>query len=103
MLGGHGQRLRIARAGSTEGGKRGKVDVDWKGQGGAEFWDGGGWNSNENGTTLRNSSAKGRKGDHGDSGGVEQRNVTGIRWVRNGVVVGVDSVLDMPPSIGTFS
>lgn len=80
LLGGHGQRLRIARVGSTEGGKKGKVGVEWDGEGGAEIWDGKGW-------------AKGN-----DSAS----EVPGARWVRNGVVAGIDGVLDTPPSIGQF-
>ncbi|OXG33425.1 vacuolar membrane protein [Cryptococcus neoformans Bt120] len=77
LLGGHGQRLRIARVGSKEGGEKGKVGVEWDGEGGVEIWDGKGW-------------AKGN-----DSA----NEVPGARWVRNGVVVGIDGVLDMPPSI----
>ncbi len=78
MLGGHEQRLRIARAGSDCGGERGKVGIDWRGQGGVGVWDGEGWEKVGNDTGT----------------------VKGMRWVRNGVVVGVEGVLDMPPSIG---
>ncbi|WVQ75361.1 hypothetical protein IAR50_004980 [Cryptococcus sp. DSM 104548] len=77
LLGGHGQRIRLARVGSEEGGERGKVGADWKGEGGVGVWDGSGWKAgNES------------KGD-----------VTGVKWTRNGVVVGLDGVLDPPPSI----
>jgi solute carrier family 25 carnitine/acylcarnitine transporter 20/29 len=81
MLGGHGQRIRIAKAGSAEGGKRGKVGVDWQGRGGSEIWNGNGWKQ-YNGT------------------GLGWEGMSGARWTRSGVVVGVDAVLDMPLSIG---
>jgi uncharacterized surface protein with fasciclin (FAS1) repeats len=84
LLGGHGQRLRLARAGSGAGGERGKVGVDHFGEGGVTVWDGRGWNS----------------GDETEFMGA--KNVTGARWVRNGVVIGVDGVLEPPPSIGTL-
>ncbi|ODO01697.1 hypothetical protein I350_06523 [Cryptococcus amylolentus CBS 6273] len=77
LLGGHGQRLRLARVGSEEGGKRGKIGADWKGEGGVGVWDGSGWKA-------------GNESKHG---------VTGVKWTRNGVVVGIEGVLDPPPSI----
>ncbi|KAL7421472.1 hypothetical protein Q5752_004359 [Cryptotrichosporon argae] len=76
LLGGHGQRMRLARAGSDEGGARGKVGVDWKGADGVAVWNGQGWN-------VTNATE-----------GME-----GTRWARNGVVVGIDGVLDPPGSV----
>jgi uncharacterized surface protein with fasciclin (FAS1) repeats len=87
LLGGQGQRLRLARAGSEEGGERGRVGCEWDGQGGAAVWDGK-WSEDTNQTAVHNK--KDRKND-----------VAGARWTSNGVVVGIDGVLDMPPSIGT--
>lgn len=81
MLGGHGQRLRLARAGSEEGGERGRVGCDWHGDGGATIWDG-------------------KWGSGNDSFVGKAEHVQGAKWTSNGVVVGVDAVLDMPGSIG---
>ncbi|KAK8843447.1 hypothetical protein IAR55_007104 [Kwoniella newhampshirensis] len=81
LLGGHGQRIRLAKGGSEEGRQRGKVGVDWEGNGGAVIWDGTGWEERGNGTLD-----------------VENR-IAGAKWVRNGVVVGIEAVLDMPVSI----
>ncbi|WVQ81644.1 hypothetical protein IAT38_003768 [Cryptococcus sp. DSM 104549] len=81
LLGGHGQRIRIAAVGSDEGGESGKIGVDWQGQGGAVVWDGKEWEKKGNETM------KGEK------------DVKGAKWVRNGVVVGLENVLDMPVSI----
>lgn len=81
MLGGHGQRLRLATRGSGEGGDTGKVGVDFTGEGGAVVWDGSGWG---NTTSLKKNETL----------------VTGIRWARNGAVVGIEGVLEPPRSIG---
>ena len=82
LLGGHGQRLRVARVGSKEGGPSGMVGVEWNGDGGVEIWDGKAWETVGNDTDR------------------DRQVVRGARWVRNGVVVGVEGVLEMPPSIG---
>jgi hypothetical protein len=102
MLSGHGQRLRLARSGSEAGGERGRVGVDWMGQEGIAIWDGSGWKESGNGTLtgLKNKGDKGRKHPSGDGDGAPDVNVTGVRWVRNGVVIGVEGVLEPPPSIG---
>jgi hypothetical protein len=102
MLSGHGQRLRIARGGSEEGGKSGRVGVDWTGKEGVTVWDGSGWKEDTN-TTLVEGAGKHKtpKGDHGDT--EPEVRVKGVRWVRNGVVIGVDGVLEPPPSIGESS
>jgi solute carrier family 25 carnitine/acylcarnitine transporter 20/29 len=84
MLGGRGQRLRLATAGSTAGGARGKVGINHQGDGGASVWDGSGWEQQGN-LTAQNRRAG---------------SVLGGRWVRNGVVVGIDGVLEPPASIG---
>ncbi|WVO18265.1 hypothetical protein L204_105976 [Cryptococcus depauperatus] len=82
LLGGHGQRLRIARQNSMEGGVRGKVGVGSGGQCGVGIWDGRGWlEPKKNGTSA------------------EENQIIGARWTSNGVVVGLDGVIDMPPSI----
>ncbi len=85
MLGGHGQRLRVARAGSDDGAERGRIGIAWNGEKGVEVWDGSGWEP------------------RGNESGLGHKGMKGVRWVRNGVVVGVDGVLDMPPSIGEFA
>jgi hypothetical protein len=102
MLSGHGQRLRLARSGSEAGGERGRVGVDWLGQEGIAIWDGSGWKESGNGTLtgLKNKGDKGRKHPSGDGDNAPDVNVTGVRWVRNGVVIGVEGVLEPPPSIG---
>ncbi|ORY29154.1 FAS1 domain-containing protein [Naematelia encephala] len=82
MLAGHGQRLRIAKVGTQKGGERGSIGVDSDGQRGAAVWDGAGWND-----TPRNLT------------GMQTEDVVGARWTRNGVVIGIQGVLDMPPSI----
>jgi solute carrier family 25 carnitine/acylcarnitine transporter 20/29 len=84
MLGGHGQRLRVAKAGSTEGGKRGKIGVQWDGQAGVDVWNGRGWRE-YNGT------------------GLSSLGIKGTRWTRNGVVIGLNGVLDMPLNIGRLA
>ena len=89
MLGGHGQRLRIGRGGGEGGGKPGTGGGDWKGEGGVRVWDGKGWEVPGNGTSVQTG-----------NGTSTEKQVKGARWVRNGVVIGLDGVLDMPPSIG---
>lgn len=62
LLGGHGQRLRIAKSGSESGGDRGKVGIDFDGSGGVSVWNGSGWPdlpSNASAHDLQ--AAKGRK------------------------------------------
>lgn len=86
MLGGHGQRLRLAGAGSEPGGERGKVGGDWRGDGGISLWDGEGWEEEGN-VTIQGE-------------GKERRKIKGARWGANGVMIGIEGVLDMPPSIG---
>lgn len=97
MLGGHGQRLRLVRGGSDIGGERGKVGVDRDGKGGVEVWDGSGWPKvpkvPKNGTEGGDASYQREKGK-------EEHKVGGARWTRNGVVIGVQGVLEPPPSIG---
>ena len=99
LLSGHGQRLRIARGGSVVGGDAGRVGVDWTGKDGVSIWDGSGWKENGN-ISLVDLIGKGKKGkgDHGDE--EPEIKVKGVRWARNGVVIGVDGVLEPPPSIG---
>ncbi|WWD21028.1 hypothetical protein CI109_105509 [Kwoniella shandongensis] len=83
LLGGHGQRVRLIKGG-LEGEDRGRVGVDWEGNGGVAVWDGKGWER------------KGNDTEHADK---QKKQVVGAKWVRNGVVVGVEGVLDMPMSI----
>ena len=80
MLGGRGQRLRLARAGSIEGGERGRVGTEWDGQGGVSVW---------NGTWGQ-----------GDQMMQRKKQVAGVSWASNGAVVGVEGVLEAPRSIG---
>ena len=82
MLGGHGQRLRL----STGEGR--KVGVDWRGDGGVEVWDGSGWPKDDGNKTEVSKTRKKMKG---------------AKWVQNGVVVGLNGVMDPPPSIGGSS
>ena len=96
LLGGHGQRLRIAKAGSDAGSERGKVAIDWRGENGVTVWDGSGW-PKTNETALKGGKGK-DGGDKDDPPPVEE--MTGMKWTRNGLVIGVDGVLDMPPSTG---
>ena len=84
MLAGHGQRLRLAKAGSLAGGATGTIGVDHRGEGGATVWNGAGWQTHGNQTGQRG----------------KERKFDGVRWVRNGAVVGIDAVLQPPPSIG---
>ncbi|OCF44928.1 hypothetical protein I317_01207 [Kwoniella heveanensis CBS 569] len=93
LLHGHGQRLRIAAVGSYEGGKTGKIGTDWNGEGGAQVWDGKGWETSGNQTENVD---KGKDKDK-DKEGAE--GLKGMKWVRNGVVVGIEDVLDIPPSV----
>ncbi|WVQ93365.1 hypothetical protein IAU59_000433 [Kwoniella sp. CBS 9459] len=90
LLHGHGQRLRIAAVGSRVGGDSGRIGTDWNGEGGAQVWDGVGWEKPSNRTDTKTGKGKDKEG---------QKGVKGIKWVRNGVVVGIEDVLDMPPSI----
>lgn len=86
LLGGHGQRIRLARAGSKEGGERGKIGVDHNGRGGIDVWNGSGWRARGNQSNWMDINNKIR--------------LLGARWTRNGVVVGVNGVLEPPPSLG---
>ena len=98
LLSGHGQRIRLARIGSEAGQDRGMIGVDWTGKNGVSIWNGSGWKQDGNDTlTLKKGK---RKGDKGDEHGGSDSKVAGIRWTRNGVVVGVEGVLEPPPSIG---
>ncbi|ORX38916.1 hypothetical protein BD324DRAFT_617870 [Kockovaella imperatae] len=101
LLGGHGQRLRVAKGDSEH---RAKVGVDWTGSGGIEFWDGSGWPVPDDQNKTSVNEAQKRKGDKGDQEGNAPKkpsNATGpvARWVRNGVVVGIQGVLEPPLSI----
>lgn len=98
LLSGHGQRIRLARAGSEEGQERGMIGVDWTGKNGVSVWDGSGWEHEGNRTSLLKKG--GRKGDKGGEHGGPESEIIGMRWTRNGVVVGVEGVLEPPPSIG---
>jgi uncharacterized surface protein with fasciclin (FAS1) repeats len=99
MLSGHGQRLRIARGGSEVGGATGRIGVDWMGREGVTIWDGSGWKEDGN-SSFVDVLSKGKK----QKGDKEEKEpeviVKGMRWVRNGLVIGVDGVLEPPPSIG---
>ena len=88
LLGGSGQRLRLLR-GSGPDADLARVAVDWKGEGGVSFWDGSGW---ENRTDRISAEKKGHP--------EVKAKVRGVRWAPNGAVVGLDDVLDPPPSIG---
>lgn len=102
LLSGHGQRIRFAKAGSEAGEERGKVGVDWMGRDGFSIWDGKGWETGDNQTsTYKKHAGKGDKGHKGHQD-TDEPDVTGVRWVRNGVVVGVEGVLEPPPSIGEY-
>lgn len=99
MLSGHGQRLRLAKGGSDEGADRGMVGVDWLGKDGVSIWDGSGWKSEGNDTSaMKKHKDKGKKGKDDEP----LPEVTGLRWVKNGVVVGVEGVLEPPPSVGQY-
>lgn len=101
LLSGHGQRLRLARGGSEQGGDRGKIGVNWLGEEGFAIWDGSGWMEKGNGTLTgyKHKEDNGTKHPDGDDD-LPKVNVTGAKWVRNGVVIGVEGVLEPPPSIG---
>ncbi|KLT41463.1 FAS1 domain-containing protein [Cutaneotrichosporon oleaginosum] len=90
LLGDHGQRLRLAMPGSAEGGERGLVGFDHFGANGAAVWDGSGWDKEPNNTHIR------AEAEDKDKDKQKER---GVRWVRNGVVVGVDGVLTPPLSL----
>lgn len=85
LLGDHGQRLRLALPGSAEGGERGLVGFDHFWAGGAPVWDGAGWEHSDPNNT------------HLDKGGRKDRQ--GVRWVRNGAVIGIEGVLAPPMSL----
>lgn len=99
LLSGHGQRVRLAKGGSDAGHERGMIGVDWSGRDGVSVWDGSGWNDDGNGTSVYKKHKDGgnKRKDDGD-----EPEVPGIRWVRNGVVVGIEGVLEPPPSIGQW-
>jgi uncharacterized surface protein with fasciclin (FAS1) repeats len=99
LLSGHGQRLRIARGGSEAGGERGRIGVDWLGKAGVSIWDGSGWKEDGN-SSFVDISGKGKKHKGDQEEKEPEVKVKGMRWVRNGVVIGVDGVLEPPPSIG---
>ena len=99
MLSGHGQRLRIARGGSEVGGETGRIGVDWRGREGVTIWDGSGWQEDGNSSFI--DSMRKVKKDKGDKEDREPEVIVkGMRWVKNGLVIGVDGVLKPPPSIG---
>lgn len=89
LLGGHGQRLRLGKGGSEQGGERGRAGVDHVGEGGVDIWDGSGWPK-----APKNGSLTGFMGSR------KEKKMDGARWTRNGVVVGLQGVLEPPPSIG---
>lgn len=91
LLGGDGQRLRLLRGSAPEADSA-RVGVDWKGEGGVLFWDGSGW---ENRTDRVETAKKGHRR--------KEEKVRGVRWASNGAVVGIDDVLEPPPSIGKTS
>ncbi|GMK59312.1 hypothetical protein CspeluHIS016_0703270 [Cutaneotrichosporon spelunceum] len=93
LLGNHGQRLRIALPGSAEGGYRGLVGFDHFGKGGAPVWDGSGWEKDQNNTHIW---ADADPDTDRNKGETKER---GVRWVRNGVVIGLDGVLAPPLSL----
>lgn len=74
------------------------IGVDWTGENGASIWDGSGWKQAGNDTVSVNKGR--RKGDKGGEHGGSDSEVMGMRWTRNGVVIGVEGVLEPPPSIG---
>ena len=86
MLGGHGQRLRL-------GAKKGTISlgVDWTGAGGVSVWDGAGWPN------------KGNRTGNGTELSSRKEPIKSAKWVRNGVVIGLEGVLEPPLSIGPFS
>ena len=110
LLGGHGQRLRVLKGNKDD---RGKVGVTHSGDEGVSIWDGSGWppvDTNDTESFWPGSGKdKGDKGDDDDKHEEEKRRkkaeagVIGSRWSRNGVVVGVEGVLEPPPSIRTSS
>lgn len=101
-LGGKGQKVRIlfegleSDAGFGKGRednrlKIGKVGVDHRGEGGAGVWD---WYTEEEQSALTekgNREGEGRSGDEN------------VRVGSNGVVIGLEGVLDMPETIGEHS
>ncbi|WWC73256.1 uncharacterized protein I206_107222 [Kwoniella pini CBS 10737] len=97
LLGGHGQRIRLAKIGSEHGGERGKIGLEWNGDNGVTFWDGKGWEDD----TPRPKPNKTELADSNIGKGKDENKekFKGIRWTRNGAVVGINGVLDMPRSI----
>ncbi|BEI99521.1 hypothetical protein CcaverHIS631_0405640 [Cutaneotrichosporon cavernicola] len=93
LLGSHGQRLRVALPGSVEGGDRGLVGFDHFGKNGACVWDGSGWENDPNNTHIWT----GRDPDTDKN--KDRKKERGVRWVRNGVVIGLDGVLAPPSSL----
>lgn len=88
LLGDHGQRLRLALPGSAEGGERGLIGFDHFLEGGAAVWDGSGWE----GRDPNNTHAMPLKDK-------KDKDKSGVRWVRNGVVIGTEGVLAPPKSL----
>nr|XP_018259015.1 uncharacterized protein I303_08558 [Kwoniella dejecticola CBS 10117]OBR81173.1 hypothetical protein I303_08558 [Kwoniella dejecticola CBS 10117] len=95
LLGGHGQRVRLAKIGSEQGGERGKIGLEWNGEDGVTFWDGKGWEDHDPRPQPNKTEVAGIDTNKDK----EKEKFKGIRWTRNGAVVGIDGVLDMPPSI----
>ncbi|WWC91370.1 uncharacterized protein L201_006313 [Kwoniella dendrophila CBS 6074] len=97
LLGGHGQRIRISKTSEQQ---KGKIGIDWNGENGIDFWDGKGWanNDDDKGKPHKNKTHTSIANLEKDKD-KENKQLKGIRWTRNGVVVGIDGVLDMPLSI----
>ncbi|WWD06482.1 hypothetical protein V865_004572 [Kwoniella europaea PYCC6329] len=101
LLGGHGQRIRLAKITGPDS-ERGSIGVDWNGQNGVEFWDGKGWEDNDDKpdpNPNKTDSETERTSTMMMLNEKERDKLKGIRYARNGVVVGIEGVLDMPPSI----
>lgn len=114
LLGYHGQRLRLAHPGAEpascgdfQKGKkesRGCVGFDHAGEHGASVWDGSGWNSTDDGGHhFGEGEGEGDKGkdkdDKDDKEDKDKKKAVGVRWGRNGPVIGIDSVLDPPKTL----
>jgi uncharacterized surface protein with fasciclin (FAS1) repeats len=101
LLGDHGQRLRIALPGSAEGGERGLVGFDHFGENGAAVWDGSGWENAPNNTHLWSADDADTDKDKDEDADKDKdkKKERGVRWVRNGVVIGLDGVLAPPLSL----
>lgn len=87
LLGSHGQRLRLALPGSAEGGEGGLVGFDHLWEGGAPVWDGAGWEDHKDPNNTHIMPLK------------DKHKHPGVRWVRNGVVIGLDGVLNPPKTL----